>query len=193
MKIYFFDKLRVHTLVHISQEYISPITPGTLFMSYVLVLVSLCFFAFGAVVHSPSTSIESWRGREAFLSPTSFFMSHMSKSGTGSQLCHSSSDGRCLGSRTVSVLPIALSRASSVLSSSIRHRRTFPHDHLSALIGLYVDELSSTSGAIQCFVPQSSSTSTCIAMSKSIIFKQKSSGSTRRLSGLMSLCATRSP
>src|SRR6267142_2471987 len=180
-----------------SREEYSPYSAGTelphpVILSYVLVLVSLGFFAFGAVVHSPSTSIESCRGlREAFL------MSHMSKSGTGSQLCHSSNDGRSLGSRTSSFLPIALSRESPVLNLSRRYRRTCPHDHRSALIGLYVDDLSSsTSGAIQCFVPHSSSTSssssfTCMAMSKSIIFKQKS-GSTRRLSGLMSLCAMRS-
>ncbi|KAH9996961.1 hypothetical protein BJV74DRAFT_273228 [Russula compacta] len=69
---------------------------------------------------------------------------------------------------------------------------TRPLDHRSALIGMCANFFS-TSGAIRRSVPHWSLTSssfTCIATSKSRSFKQKSR-STRRLSGLMSLCDTK--
>ena len=140
---------------------------------------------------SLSTSTGSRRGCEAFFA-SKFHMVPTSENRGAESLHHSSNDGRCLGLYAMRFLANPLRNSSSLPNLSSRKRRTRPQAHLSDLIGLCL-KFFSTSGAIQFFVPHWSSTSssssfTRIAMSKSIIFKQKFSLRTR-LSGLMSLWA----
>src|SRR5712691_3966093 len=106
------------------------------------------------------------RGRKALPSPVFDTLATASD-----ELAHSSNDGRRLGSYAVSLFANGLKRLSSFLNLSRKYRITRPHDHRSALIGLYIASFS-ISGASQFSVPHWSSTSssssfTCTARSKS--------------------------